>query len=147
MVEIIGPQSVVATVTEAMTEPVSVDGASAPFVDTVTVGSPDPTVRLVAPVVARVSVSISAAPVEMTVRGVPVQVRNAGRPTQVFPRQVTVLARGPREGGGVSASDFDASVDVSGLRAGNFELEVRVVPPSKVGVVRVEPSKVKVTIR
>jgi YbbR domain-containing protein len=147
MVMIVGPESVVATVTEARTEPVSVNGVSASFVDTVTVGSPDPTVRLREPVVAQVSVSISAAPVEMTVDAVPVQVRNAGRPTQVFPRQVTVFARGPRDGDGVSPSDFDASVDVAGLRAGQFDLEVRVVPPSKVGVTRVEPSRVKVTIR
>jgi hypothetical protein len=147
MVDIVGPESVVATVTEAITEAISVDGVSASFVDTVTVGSPEPTVRLLRPVVAQVLVNISAAPVEMTVRGVPVQVRNAGRPTQVTPKQVTVFARGPREGGAAAAADFDASVDVSGLRTGQFDLEVRVVPPSKVGVTRVEPSRVKVTIR
>ena len=147
MVDVVGPESVVETVTEAITEPISVNGASASFVDTVTVGSPDPTVRIARPVVALVSVSISAAPIELTVRGVPVQVRNAGRPTQVTPRQVTVLARGPREGAGASAADFDASVDVSGLRSGQYDLEVRVVPPSKVGVTRVEPSRVRVTIR
>lgn len=147
MVWVIGPDSVVATVTEARTEPVSVNNASVSFVDMVTVGSPNPTVRLVEPVVAQVTVSISAAPVEMTVPAVPIQVRNAGRPTQVFPKQVTVLARGPRDGGNVSPADFDASVDVSGLRPGQYELEVQVVPPSKVGVMRVEPSRVKVTIR
>jgi hypothetical protein len=147
MVDVMGPESIVATVTEAITEPISVNGVSASFVDTVTVGSPDPTVRLVRPVVAQVAVNISAAPVEMTIRAVPVQIRNAGRPTQVFPRQVTVFARGPRDGSDVSAADFDASVDVAGLRTGQFDLEVRVVPPSKVGVTRVEPSRVKVTIR
>ena len=93
------------------------------------------------------TVSISAAPIELTVPGIPVQVRNAGRPTEVTPRQVTVLARGPRDGGDVSVADFDASVDVSGLRTGQYDLEVRVVPPSKVGVTRVEPSRVRVTIR
>ena len=147
MVDVVGPESVVATVTEAITEAISVNGATASFVDTVTVGSADPSVRLLRPVVAQVSVSISAAPVEMTVRGVPVQVRNAGRPTQVTPKQVTVFARGPREGGQVSPADFDAAVDVSGLRTGQFDVEVRVVPPAKVGVTRVEPSRVKVTIR
>jgi YbbR domain-containing protein len=147
MVEIVGPESVVETVAEAITEPISVNGASASFVDIVTVGSPDPTVRIARPVVAQVAVNISAAPVELTVPGVPVQVRNAGRPTQVTPRQVTVLARGPREGDGASAAEFDASVDVSGLRSGQYDLEVRVVPPAKVGVTRVEPSRVRVTIR
>jgi YbbR domain-containing protein len=147
LVMIVGPESVVATVTEARTEPVSVNGASVSFVDMVTVGSPNPTVRLVEPVVAKVTVSISAAPVEMTISAVPIQVRNAGRPTQVIPKQVTVFARGPREGAGASPTDFDASVDVSGLQAGQYDLDVRVVPPSKVGVIRVEPSRVKVTIR
>jgi YbbR domain-containing protein len=147
MVDIVGPASVVATVTEAITEPVSVEGASEPFSDTVTVGSPDPTVRLLRPIVAQVRVNISAAPVEMTVPQVPVQIRNAGRPTEVTPKQITVHARGPRNAPDVSAPDFDASVDVSGLRPGQYEIEVKVLPPSKVGVTRVEPSRVRVTIR
>lgn len=147
MVELVGPGSTLATVTEAITEPVSVKGASAPFTDSVTVGSPEPSVRLRSAVIARVAVSITEAPVELTVPGVAVQIRNAGRPTQVAQRQVTVFARGPRERRQVAAADFDASVDVSGLRPGVYELDVRVVPPSKIGVVRVEPSRVRVTIR
>jgi YbbR domain-containing protein len=146
-VELVGPASTLATVTEAITEPVSVKGASSPVIDMVTVGSPDPTVRLRNAVVARVSVAIAPAPVELTIPGVPVQIRNAGRPTQVSPRVVTVYARGPLERHNVKAADFDASVDVSGRRAGVFELEVRVVPPAQLGVVRVEPSTVRVTIR
>jgi hypothetical protein len=38
-------------------------------------------------------------------------------------------------------------VDVSGLRPGQFELPVRIVPPARVGVVSVEPAQVRVTIR
>jgi YbbR domain-containing protein len=133
--------------TEAVTEPVSVSGASAPFVASATVGSPEPTVRLRAPVLAKVSVSIAPAPVELEVDGVPVQIRNAGRPTQISPRQVRVYARGPRDYRRLQTSDFDASVDVSGLRAGQFDLEVRVVPPASFGVVRVDPPRVRVTIR
>ena len=146
-VDLVGPASVVATMTEAITEPVSVTGKSASFVSAVTVGSPDPSVRLLSATLARVSVIIAKAPVELTVPGVTVQIRNAGRPTEVSPRLVTVYARGSREQHDVQPSDFDASVDVDGLRAGQFELDVRVVPPSKLGVIRVEPSRVKVTIR
>jgi hypothetical protein len=146
-VDLVGPASTLAAVTEAITEPVSVKGATTSFVDMVTVGSPEPTVRLRTAVVARVAVTIAAAPVEMTITGVPVQIRNAGRPTQVSPRLVTVVARGPHERHGVQASEFDASVDVSGLRAGTFDLDVHVVPPAQLGVVRVEPPTVKVTIR
>ena len=147
MVEVIGPEGAVDTVTEAITEPVSVDGATASFVDLVTVGSPDPTVRLPQPVVARVAVSITAAPSDVTVDAVGVQVRNAKRPTQVTPRQVTVFARVPRDRSGVSAADFDAFVDVADLRPGQYDLDVRVVPPARLGVVRVEPATVRVIVR
>ena len=146
-VEVIGPKSTLAMVTEAITEPVSIKDVATSFVDMVTVGSPEPTVRLKTAVVARIAVTIAAAPVELTVYGVPVQIRNAGRPTQVSPRQVTVFARGPRERRTVLPSEFDASVDVSGLRAGQFDLDVHVVPPAQLGVDRVEPAKVRVTIR
>jgi len=147
MVELVGPASTLAMVTEAITEPVSIKDVTSSFVDMVTVGSPEPTVRLKTAVVARVAVTIAAAPVELTVYGVPVQIRNAGRPTQISPRQVTVFARGPRERRTVLPSEFDASVDVSGLRAGQFDLDVHVVPPAQLGVDRVEPAKVRVTIR
>jgi YbbR domain-containing protein len=146
-VELVGPASTLATVSEAITEPVSVKGASSSFIDMVTVGSPDPTVRLRNPVAARVNVPIAPAPVELTIPGVQVQIRNAGRPTLVTPKVVTVFARGPVERHNVAPSEFDASVDVSGLRAGQFDLDVRVVPPTQLGVVRIEPPTVKVTIR
>jgi hypothetical protein len=146
-VELVGPPSVLDTVSEAITEPVSVKGAVASFTDAVNVGSPEPSVRLKNALTARVTVTISPAPVELTVPGVAVQIRNAGRPTQVSPRVVTVYARGPLERRSVKASEFDASVDVAGLRAGQFDLDVRVVPPAQLGVVRVDPPKVRVTIR
>jgi YbbR domain-containing protein len=146
-VEVIGPAGTLQGLTEAITEPVSVAGAAAPVTETVTVGSPDPSVRLKTPQSARVTVNITAAPVEWIVEGVIVQVRNATRPVQVMPRVVSVHVRGPRESRGVAAADFDASVDVAGLRAGQFDLPVRIVPPARIGVESVEPSQVKVRIR
>jgi hypothetical protein len=146
-VMLVGPPSVLDMVSEAITEPISVKGATTTVTKTVNVGSPQPNARLKNATTARVVVPISPAPVELTVPGVAVQIRNAGRPTQVSPRVVTVHARGPRERRAVNASQFDASVDVSGLRAGQFDLEVHVVPPSQLGVVRVDPPKVRVTIR
>ena len=91
--------------------------------------------------------SVTAAPVEWTVTGVVVQVRNATRGVQVAPRFVTVRVHGPRDARDESAADFDASVDVSGLRAGQFELPVRIVPPARIGVVSVVPAQVRVDIR
>jgi YbbR domain-containing protein len=147
MVEVIGPSSALNGLTEAITEPVSVAGASKPVVEMVTIGSPDPLVRLRTPQMATVTVAVTAAPVEWAVGGVTVQVRNAGRPVEVTPRQVLVYVRGAQDLREVGAGEFDASVDVSGLPPGQFDLTVRIVPPSNVGVVRVEPAMARVRIR
>ena len=146
-VEVVGPAGALGALTEAITEPVSVAGASGPVTETVTVGSPDPLVRLETPQTARVTVNVAAAPIQWSVAGVVVQVRNATRGVQVSPRTVTVHVHGPREARAESASDFDASVDVSGLRPGQFDLPVKIVPPARVGVVSVEPAQVRVKIR
>ncbi len=146
-VELVGPASALNGVSEAITEPVSVIGADKPVVETVTVGSPHPLVRLKAPQSARVTVAVTAAPVEWAMDGIVVQVRNATRPVDVVPRQVLVHVRGPRDARAAGLSEFDASIDVSGLPPGQFDLPVRIVPPSKIGVVRVEPALVRVRIR
>jgi YbbR domain-containing protein len=146
-VEVIGPASALAGLTEAITEPVSVAGASKTVTESVTVGSPDPMVRLRAPVTTRVTASITAAPVEWDVRDVAVQVRNAARPVQMVTKQVNVRVRGPSESRNRDAADFDASVDVAGLGPGQYELPVRIVPPSRVGIITVTPAQVKVRVR
>jgi YbbR domain-containing protein len=146
-VEVVGAASALQSMTEAITSPVSVAGRARSFTDTVTIGSPDPAVRLKVPREARVTVGITAAPVEWSVADVTVQVRNADRATQVTPKVVRVFARGPLDAKNVKAADFDASVDVEGLHSGQFELPVKVVPPAKVGVVRVEPDRIAVRIR
>ena len=147
MVELVGPAGILDTVVEAITDRVLVSGASASFVRPVTVGSPDSAVRLRQPVVARVVVNITEAPVETSVAGIPVQIRNATRPTAITPRRVTVHVRGPKDQRDVEPAAFDAYVDVTGLRPGQFDVDVRVVPPSKLGVTRVEPPRVRVTVR
>jgi hypothetical protein len=63
------------------------------------------------------------------------------------PPLVTVFASGPQGSLDFPPDQFDASVDVSGLRSGQWELPVRVAPPPRVGVLKVEPAQVKVTIR
>jgi YbbR domain-containing protein len=57
-VDIVGPQSAVAAMTAAITEPVSVAGESRTIVKTVSVGVSDPTVRLESVDVVRVTVTI-----------------------------------------------------------------------------------------
>jgi YbbR domain-containing protein len=61
IVDVIGPQSAVAAVMAAITEPVSVAGAATTIVKTVNVGVADPSVRLKSADLVRVTVSIRPA--------------------------------------------------------------------------------------
>jgi YbbR domain-containing protein len=147
-VEVVGPMSALGTLTEAITEPVSVNDASAPVTESVTVGVPDQSVRLREPLTARVTVQVLPAPVEWAVAAIPVQVRNSGGTmAEVAPTHVTVHVRGPRETMASRAEEFEASIDISGLRNGQYQMPVRVVPPARVGVVSVEPQELRVRIK
>ena len=145
-VDLVGTESALQGVRNATTDPVSVDGATSDVTRTVTVGSTDPNVRLSKPQSARVTVKIVPEPTSWSVPGVRVKPRNAGRATTIAPEVVTVFAAGPYDAQG-TADDFEASVDVAGLASGRHDLPVRVVPPPKVRVVRIEPERVRVTIR
>jgi YbbR domain-containing protein len=147
-VEVVGPVSALGSLTEAITEPVSVSGASSPVTEMVTVGVPDQSVRLREPQNAHVTVHVAPVPMEWAVAAIPVDVRNAnGTMAQVNPTHVTVYVRGPRETMASGAEAFEASIDVGGLRSGQYQLPVRVVPPARVGVVSVEPKELRVRIK
>lgn len=144
-VEVIGAASAVGRLTQAITEPVSVADASAPVTETVNIGVSDPSVRLQSPASTRVTVQVTAASVEWAVAGVPVHGR--GGSLQIVPAAVTVYVRGPRDARAAGVAAFDASVDTEGLQAGLFQLPVRITPPPRIGIVRVEPATVRVRIR
>lgn len=147
-VEIVGPVSALVRLTEAMTEPVSVAGKDATVVDSVTVGVADVSVRLRRPMSARVTINVMPAPVEWAVAAIPVKIHNAtGVTAQITPSVVTVYVRGPRETMASGADAFEATVDVSGLRSGLYRLPVQVVPPARIGIVRVDPRELRVQIR
>jgi hypothetical protein len=147
-VEVVGPVSALGSLTEAITEPISVAAKDGPVIETVTVGVPDQSVRLRMPQTARVTVNVTPAPVEWAVAAIPVQVRNAsGAAAQVTPASITVHVRGPRETMGSGAEAFEASVDVGGLRSGQYQLPVRVVPPARIGVVKIDPEELRVRIK
>lgn len=145
-VEIVGPSSAVARLTAAMTEPVSVAGATEPVTEAVNIGVADPSVRLQSPASAQVTVNVSAAPVEWAIAGIPVRGSDGGS-TGLSPTEVTVFVRGPRDSRASTVQDFEASVDTEGLQTGLYQLPVRVTPPARVGVIRVEPPVVRVRIR
>lgn len=146
-VQVIGPQSAVAALTSAITEPVSVAGASAPVVQTANVGVSDPSVRLKSAASVRVTVVVRPAQLQWAVQGVAVQVMNATSQVTVSPMMVTVHLRGPRDAMGADASAFDASVDVAGLKPGDYVLPVRIAMPPRLGFTRLDPAQVRVRIR
>ncbi len=148
-VEVVGPQSSIARVTEAVTEPVPVSGANAVVNDDVTVGFIDPLLRLKTPRLARVNVEVLPGPVERTVRDRPVHLRNmgAGLLGRSTPNVVEVVVRGSREAvTRTEPDDVAAYVDLAGLGAGDYMLAVRVDGPSRAGVARVIPATVQVKI-
>jgi YbbR domain-containing protein len=59
-VEVVGPESVLKGLREALTEPVSVSGSTATVREVVTVGLADPSVRVRAPQTTTVTVTIAA---------------------------------------------------------------------------------------
>jgi hypothetical protein len=67
--------------------------------------------------------------------------------TQLMPATVTVHLRGPREAFTNALGEFEATVNLAGLVAGDVLVPVRVVAPERVGVMRVEPSEIRVRIR
>lgn len=146
-VEIVGPASAVAGLTEAITETISVVDATDTVTETVTIGVPDPSVRLRNPQNALVTVAVAESPIEWAVAAISVQASHKGGTAQLLPAQVTVYVRGPRDARGSGADSFDATVDTEGLRPGEFQLPVRVIPPARIGIVRVEPAEVRVRIK
>jgi len=146
-VAVVGPASALKNLTEAITEPVSVAGASRPVVDDVTIGLMDPVVRLRQAQNAHVIVAIAAAPDEWVVKEIAIHVKNGKGNAVVSPDSVTIRARGPRDAMDVDPTHYSAAVDVTGFAAGRHMLPVRVEAPNRIGLLRVEPAEVAVTIR
>ena len=144
-VEVVGPASAVTRLTEAITEPVSVTKAAATIVEEVNLGVAEPTVRLVSPGSAKVTVTIAPAPAEWAITGIGVKARTEG--VQISPTTVTVFVRGPRELRASRPGDYEAMIDTEGLQPGTFQLPVQITPPARVGVVSVEPPIVRVRVR
>ena len=147
---VVGPESRLQQLTEAMTEPVVVAGATAPVTAEVTVGVPDLALRLSVPRRAVVTVDVVPAPAERTLREVPVHVRNVSAQLtfQVVPSVVTVRVRGSRpQVQSLRSDSVDAFIDLAGLGSGSYNLTVQAEARGQLGVVDVEPPVVQVTLQ
>jgi YbbR domain-containing protein len=148
-VDIVGPESAVRRVTDALTEPVSVAGATGPVQETVTVGTLDPAVRVKTQRTARVTVQVVPAPLEQTVRDRPVHLRNlaANLTATVTPYEVDVTLRGTREALALTRpDDVTAFVDLMDLGAGLYTVTVDADSSRDAGVARIEPAAIAVRI-
>jgi YbbR domain-containing protein len=149
-VEVVGPESAVKRASEAMTEPVSVAGAREDeSAERVTVRRARSALRLRNPRPATVTVQIDPAPLERTLHSRPVHLRTLANNVvaEAAPPIVDVTIRGSREAlTRVDADDVVAYVDLAGLGAGEYTLTPHVDVSQDAGVVRVEPSSVKVRI-
>jgi YbbR domain-containing protein len=117
--------------------------------ETVTMGVIDPALRLKNPRPATVTINILPAPLERTFRNRPVHLRNPGPNLQgeAIPTSVDVVVRGSRdELSRVSADDIFAYVDLAGLGVGEYPVEPHADAPPEAGVVRIDPSSIKVRI-
>jgi YbbR domain-containing protein len=149
MAEIAGPESAVARLTEATTEPVSVERAREDVIESVTVGVLDPAVRVKTPGVARVTVHVVPGPIERALSDQAIHFRGvaSGLRAESDPGRIEIVFRGNRARlDHLDASAITAFVDVSGLGAGVYMLGVRVDPTQGISVSRINPAPVPVRI-
>jgi YbbR domain-containing protein len=132
-----------------MTEPISVANATRSIREVVTVGVADPSVRLRTPQTAQVNVQVVTGSAQRTLSGVPIQIRNLdnGLRARVLPATINVAIRGTDQAiSDLSAEALAATVDASGLTAGEHATTVRVLAAQGLTIERVEPQTVRLRI-
>jgi hypothetical protein len=148
-VEVIGPESSLRGLDEAMTEPISVHDATRPIREVVTVGVADPNVRLRTPQTAEVTVQIVTGASSRTLSAVPVHIRNLdnGLRGRVLPATVSVTVRGTEQSiKELTSEAVDASIDAAKLGAGEHSVTVRLRAAQGLSVERVTPEAVRLRI-
>jgi YbbR domain-containing protein len=148
-VAIVGPESLLRRVTEAITEPVWVGSAKADVQSTVIVGVADEGVRVKSAKTAVVSVAIVPAPAERQLSAVAVRARNlgAGLRATITPSSVSVRVRGTKEAvAKIRDASILAYVDLEGIGRGDYGLPVRLEPAAGVGVDQLDPTVVSIHV-
>jgi YbbR domain-containing protein len=148
-VEVIGPESALRGLEEAMTEPISVTDATRPIREVVNIGVADPTVRLRTPQTAEVTVQIVTGASTRTLGNVPIEIRNLdnGLRGRVLPAMTNVTVRGTRQGiKDLTPEALEASVDAAGLGVGEHRLELRVRAAQGLTIEDVAPESVRLRI-
>ena len=148
-VEVIGPESSLRGLTEAMTEPISVSNATRPIREVVTVGVADPSVRLRTPQTAEVTVQVVTGSAQRSLSGLPIQVRNLdnGLRARLLPSAVSVTVRGTQQAiSELTADGLQVTVDASGFQPGDHRTTVNVLAAQGLTVEDVEPQNVRLRV-
>jgi YbbR domain-containing protein len=149
-VEVVGPESALQGLQQAVTEPVPIEGATSSVRESVTIGMPNSAARLKSSRNARVIVEITATRTERTIANVPVQMFHLreGRAARSTPSAVVVTVRGREDVlQRLTATTIEASVDLGGLGPGRYDLSVTVAPSRAFSIVRIDPAQVQVAIK
>lgn len=149
-VEVVGPESVLRRVSEAITEPLWVGSAKTDVQSEVVIGLADQGVRLKSTRSAIVTVAIVPAPEERQMSSVPVRARNlASRlSARMTPPTVAVRVRGTKEAiDKIRDTSIVAYVDLQGIGEGDYGLPVRLEPPADVGVDQLDPPMVNIHVQ
>jgi YbbR domain-containing protein len=148
-VEVVGPESSLRGLDEAMTEPISVADERRPMREVVNVGVADPTVRLRTPTTATVTVQIGPGASKRTLTDVPVTISNAddGLRVRLLTPTVAVGVKGTEEAvRNLSPDAVQVSVDARGLRPGDHTVDVNVQAPPGLMVESIAPRTVRLRI-
>jgi YbbR domain-containing protein len=148
-VEVVGPESSLRGLDEAMTEPISVADERRPLREVVTVGVADPTVRLRTPTTATVTVQIGPGASRRTLTDLPVAISNAddGVRVRLLTPTVAVGVKGTEEAiKRLSPEAVQVQVDARGLRPGEHAVEVNVRAPQGLMVESIVPRSVRLRI-
>ena len=149
-VEIVGPESILRRVTEAITEPLWVGAARTNVRSSVVVGVADEAVRLKSVKTTVVSVAIVPAPEERQFSSVPVRARNlaSGLSATITPPVVRVRVRGTKEViTKIRDSSIVAYVDLEGIARGDYGLPVRLERVANVGIDQLDPMIVNIHVK
>jgi YbbR domain-containing protein len=149
-VEVVGPESALRDLHQATTDTVELKASAGRVRESVTIGIVNSAARLRNPRSAVVTVDIQPIHTERTIESVPVRMQNlrTGLTARSAPSNVTVVIRGDE--GALRALDrgaIDAVVDLNGIGVGSYVVPVRMTPLQAVGVVRIVPAEVQITIR
>ncbi|MCX6537901.1 MAG: CdaR family protein [Acidobacteria bacterium] len=149
-VAVIGPESALRGLQQAVTEPVPIEGATSSVRESVTIGMPNSAARLKNGRTARVLVEIAATRTERTIANVAMRMFHLreGRAARSTPSAVVVTVRGQENVlQRLTADVIEASVDLSGLGPGRYDLSVTIASSRAFSVVRIDPAQVQIAIK